>query len=116
MSSKPEESFQGQVLNLAKLCGWKVVHFRPARMLQGGKVVWRTPVQGDKGFPDLVLARNGYRIFAELKIETGNLSDEQQEWLRELGPTDERTLVTVWRPSDWDAIEKILTKQTRRRT
>lgn len=103
-----EDEFQQQVIELARLGGWRVVHFRPARIVRDGKTYWRTPVQGDNGFPDLVLARRGLRIFAELKTDTGTVTADQQDWLDQLGPNDERTLVTVWRPRDWDRIQRTL--------
>jgi hypothetical protein len=96
-----EKEFQKQVIELAKLFGWKVSHQRPAKTARG----WRTAIQGDAGFPDLVLARRGAVIFAELKREAGKTTEEQDGWLGELGPTTEDCLVTVWRPSDWAAIQ-----------
>ncbi|MCI0542945.1 MAG: hypothetical protein L0Z49_00695 [Actinobacteria bacterium] len=58
----------------AMVRGWRVCHFRPATTRDG----WRTAVQGHPGFPDLVLARRGRVVFAELKAA---LSAEQLEWL-----------------------------------
>jgi hypothetical protein len=44
-----EAAFTDAVIELARLGGWRVAHFRPARTASG----WRTPVQGDgAGFPD----------------------------------------------------------------
>ena len=85
-----EAQFTSAVIELAKYRGWKVTHFRPARTTRG----WRTPVEGDKGFPDLVMARNGTVIFAELKIGKATLRKEQQEWAEHL-PT-----LFVWTPAD----------------
>jgi len=56
-------------------------------------------MQGDVGFPDLVLARAGKVIFAELKSETGKLSPTQREWANALGT------LRIWRPRDIDLIE-----------
>jgi hypothetical protein len=53
-----EREFQRQVIDLARLLGWRCAHFRPGRTARG----WRTPVQADgAGFPDLqpVRARDG---------------------------------------------------------
>lgn len=58
------------------------------------------------GFPDLVIVGPGGTIFAELKSTTGKVSAAQQEWhtrLNESGAT-----AYVWRPEDWDDIERIL--------
>ena len=82
------------VLNLAKLYGWRTYHARPAMTAKG----YRTPVQGDgKGFPDLVLAKQGRVIFAELKSAKGTLTDAQQEWRGVL-----YQYAHVWRPTDWN--------------
>lgn len=94
-----EAEFQQRILDLAMMRGWKVCHFRPARTERG----WRTPIQGNKGFPDLVLARRGTVIFAELKAERGNLSTDQEAWGIAIGPR-----FLVWRPSDWPEVQKIL--------
>lgn len=85
-----EDEFLRAVIDLAKLRGWRVAHFRPART-RGG---WRTPVQGHNGFPDLVLARNGVVIFAELKTDGGKLSEDQQTWAHHLGGS-----MYLWRPA-----------------
>lgn len=93
-----ETTFQDAVIDLAKLYGWKLAHFRPGRTNKG----WRTPMQGDTGFPDLVLARDSELVFAELKSDTGKLSPEQGAWrvaLQSAGAEHR-----VWRPKDWDAV------------
>lgn len=103
-----EAQLQDRVVDLAKARGWRVAHFRPARTKDGS---WRTPVQGDKGFPDIVLARDGRVIFAELKSETGRLGEGQAEWLQNLedGPdAHDHVLVRLWRPSDWPEITEVL--------
>jgi hypothetical protein len=99
-----EKDFERQVIQLAKLLGWRVAHFRPA-MNRRGK--WQTPVAADgAGFPDLVLVRDRL-IFIELKREGGKLSKAQVEWqvaLRWAG-CEEYTFY----PSGWKAIEEVLT-------
>jgi hypothetical protein len=46
-----ERDFQAAVLEAARVFGWHVAHFRPARTAHG----WRTPVAADgAGFPDIV--------------------------------------------------------------
>src|SRR6202042_1235579 len=76
-----EAELQHGVIELARLLGYRVAHFRPALTTKG----WRTPVEADgKGFPDLVLARPGRLIFAELKTNTGRATLEQGEWLSAL--------------------------------
>ncbi len=99
-----EVQFQDQIIQLARLLGFKVAHFRAAKTSKG----WRTPVSGDgEGFPDLVLTnpRRGV-IFAELKAEKGKLSENQKKWgeyLEEAGAE-----FYVWRPSQFDEIAEIL--------
>ena len=100
------------VIDLAKHHGWLVAHFRPAQMRSGR---WATLMMGDPGFPDLVLARRGRVIFAELKKEDGAVKPSQRRWLEELGEYGGLgdTLVGVydvfvWRPSDRPTIEKVL--------
>ena len=124
-----ERDFQEQIIQLAKLHGWMVHAERPARTKDG----WRTAIQGDPGFPDLVLAREGVVIYAELKSEKGRLSPAQIEWSVALHEVDQRArdqafavqesrglphpsieVVVrsfIWRPSDWDEIEKVLREE-----
>jgi hypothetical protein len=73
-----EAELLGAVVQAARLCGWWTAHFRPARTARG----WRTPVAADgAGFPDLVLARAGELLFAELKSAGGRVSPAQRVWL-----------------------------------
>ena len=103
-----EAEFQKQVIELAESCGWLVAHFHDSRKQAGDKLV------GDKqaaGFPDLVLAQNGYVIFAELKAEGKYLTRKQKVWREALIFDTPNGFYTwhLWRPSDWDAITDILT-------
>lgn len=105
-----EAEFMGQVIQLARLRGWKVAHFRPARTSKG----WRTPCQADaKGWPDLVLVKAsvsgfpGRIIFAELKRhKKQELTPEQANWLWLLESAGMSTV--VWTPEDWAQIFKAL--------
>lgn len=102
-----ERQFTETVIELAKLHGWKVAHFRTS-MDRG---VWRTAMAGDIGFPDLVLARKGVVIFAELKSERGRLSPHQKAWLDALDPAPVipgYVRAEVWRPSDIEEIKAVL--------
>lgn len=100
-----EKDFQKTVIDLARKCGWRVAHFRPARTKHG----WRTAVSADgAGFFDLVLVRDRI-IFAEIKREKGKTSSEQDAWAaatRKAGGE-----VYLWRPSDWDEIVDTLTRR-----
>jgi hypothetical protein len=111
-----EAQFQAAVIQYARLRGWLVAHFRPARTSKG----WRTPMTGDPGFPDLVMTRRGTRqgeatpldspgrvIFIELKTERGKVSVNQAAWLDALGDCP-GVEVWLWRPRDWPTIEEVL--------
>lgn len=95
-----EAQFQTRVIDTAYLYRWLVWHGRPA-LTQSGR--WATPMQGDRGFPDLVLARAGVVILAELKADKGRLGPGQPGWLAALGAH-----ARLWRPRDWPAIEREL--------
>ena len=103
--SLTEAAFLRQVVDLAHYTGWLVHHCRPA-VLPSGK--WATHIQGDPGFPDLVLAKEGRVIFVELKREKGRVTDAQQAWRWALGAGRYGCSAFVWRPSDWSVIEKVL--------
>lgn len=105
-----EVQLQEMIIARAKALGWHVHHTRPARRIDGS---WSTPIQGDAGFVDLVLARNGRVLLVEVKAEKGRLSKVQAKWLTELGigtslQFDHFHEVYVWRPSDMAAIEETL--------
>ena len=91
-----EADLQRAVIDLAQLHGLLVHHCRPARM-QSGK--WATPLQGAKGFPDLVIAGPAGTLFRELKSTKGQLSAEQVAWLDRLRSSGADA--SVWCPADW---------------
>ena len=96
-----ELDFARAVVDLALSCGWKVKQ----------EPVWRaTSRKHDSavGFPDLVLARKGQLIFAELKAERGRVSKAQEEWMAQLRWAGTGVHVYVWKPSDWDEIVEVL--------
>lgn len=88
-----EAELQAMVIQTARLYGWRCSHARPA-MNRAGK--WSTPVQGDVGVPDLLLARDGVVILAELKGAKGKLTPDQGLWIDALGDHGR-----LWRPTDW---------------
>lgn len=91
-----------RTIDTARYSGWLCAHFRPARTARG----WRTPMQGDAGLPDLILARRGVVIAAELKSERGRLGPGQREWLDALGEHGR-----LWRPDSWPEIQELLTEE-----
>lgn len=88
-----EDELEDNVLQAAQFLGWVAVHHRPARTKDGE---WRTAIKGQKGFPDLCLARDGVVLLRELKRERGKTSPGQVIWLEALGDHG-----GIWRPSDW---------------
>jgi hypothetical protein len=92
-----ESELESSVMDLARVLGWRRAHFRPA-MLPSGK--WATHMSGDVGFPDLVLARRGALIVAELKRSQGRPTPDQLAWLDVLGSVPGVT-AALWRTEDW---------------
>jgi hypothetical protein len=90
-----EADLLGAVMEMAALHGLRVHHCRPALTRSGQ---WRTPIQGDAGFVDLVLVGDGGVLFRELKSTQGVLSDEQRVWLNTLAQAGQNA--GVWRPAD----------------
>lgn len=97
-----ERQLQDAIVQTAQLFGWLVYHMHDSR-----KAAWGT---SSAGFPDLVLARKGHLIFAELKTEKGRTTPSQRMWLKELDDVAEEVGVYLWRPADWSSgdIERIL--------
>ncbi len=62
-----------------RLYHWRIAHFRPAKTEKG----WRTPMTGDVGFPDLVIARWGTTSWPSSSATT---------------PSPHRASVTGWSP------------------
>ena len=88
-----EKEFQTTVIQYAQRLGYLVFHTYDSRRSQ-------------RGFPDLVMVREGRLVVAELKRETGRTKPEQAEWLRLLRSAGVEAY--IWRPSQWDAIESVL--------
>ena len=84
-----EAAWQTWIVNTARARGWLVAHLRDSRG------------QDATGMPDLVLARGGLVILAELKSETGGIRDSQKPWLAASGNH-------VWRPSMRTKVEAML--------
>ncbi len=97
MSAKPaisEKSFQSQVIQLARLRGWRVHHIHDSRKSSGS------------GWPDLSMIRGGRFVAAELKVGGNRPTAEQVEWLADLSECGLETF--LWRPSDFEEIERTL--------
>jgi hypothetical protein len=99
----PEAILQSQVIQLAKMNGFRVHHARPVQQANGR---WLTAIAGDAGFPDLVLAHSERGVlFLELKAENGKLSPGQVMWGNALSKHVEYYLI---RPQDLDKLAKRL--------
>ncbi len=97
MRRATEDEFLKLVTDYAHFQGWLVYHVPDSRRVTSA------------GFPDLVLARKGQIIFAELKTHDGRVSLAQQNWIRELDNEHSNNVsVFVWRPEDFADIEGIL--------
>lgn len=99
-----EAEFQAQVLDLARIFGWRSMHVRRSI---GKQRRWTTATSCD-GWPDLFLwnAKQGRHLAAELKSESGKVRPEQDEVLASLEFAG--VAVYVWRPSDLDEIARVL--------
>ena len=93
-----ERQFTDQVIALFRLNGWRVCHFRPARTAKG----WCTALQGDAGFGDIVAAKKGRKVLAELKVGYNIAGHEQMQWLWAWGKD-----AFLWYPADWDKIQAV---------
>lgn len=109
-----EAQWQATVVELAQRTGWKVAHFSDSRKEVTGTGGARRLV-GDalaKGWPDLVLGRDGHVIFAELKAKNGKTTPEQEAWLFILSTIAEAApdlvTVAVWRPQDMERVKRAL--------
>lgn len=91
-----EAQFQRRIMDAAKWNRWKVVHIRAVEISKGR---WSVPYEGDRGLPDLVMAKDGRIIVPEIKREGGKATKDQVSWLDNLGDHGR-----LWYPSDWDDI------------
>lgn len=100
-----EQDFQQTVVKAARATGWRIHHSRKTRLARrDGTVRYLTAIQGDAGFPDLVLVRGGRAqrvLFRELKAQRGSLDAGQRAWRDVLLAAGADW--ALWRPSDWSA-------------
>jgi len=89
-----EAQFMRQVLDLARIRGWLAYH--PALSK------W-----SERGWPDLALVRPPRLILAELKSDTGKVSEHQERWLAMLGRCA-GVEVFLWRPADLERVAEVL--------
>ena len=96
-----EAEFKNVVISIAKRYGWLIHHDLPAQNARGK---WATHIQGDAGFPDLLMVHpvSGKILAVELKAEKGKLSPLQKRWLMAFDVS--ATFNSVWKPSDMEYI------------
>jgi len=99
--SMTEAEFKNIVISIAKRYGWLIHHDLPAQNSRGK---WATHIQGDAGFPDLLMVHpvSGKILAVELKAEKGKLSPLQKRWLMAFDVS--ATFNSVWKPSDMEYI------------
>lgn len=89
------------IVEMAEWAGWDLIyHTYDSR-------------RSRRGFPDLVMVRNGRMILAEVKSSSGTMSEDQVRWFDGLLQVEHATghivEAHVWFPDDWDRIETTLT-------
>ncbi len=98
-----EDDLLNAVVQMAHVQRWLVYHIRNSK---------RGVTQGDRGFPDLVMARPPRLVIAELKREDEQLTVYQRRWFDAFQPIADakRIELYVWRPSDWrkGTVEEVL--------
>ena len=98
LALQSEKDFQQWVSDHASVKGWLVYHTHDSR-------------RSAKGFPDLVMARKGKVIFAELKRGGKKPTKAQWEWLNTISEGDVPTPYLeayFWTPYNKEDIRRIL--------
>jgi hypothetical protein len=90
-----EKAWQGQVVELARMLGWRHFHAFDSR---------RSP----SGYPDLTLVRDRV-VWVELKSESGKPSAAQRSWLDALEAAGAE--VYLWKPSDLEEVGRVLSRR-----
>lgn len=100
--ARNESQFQECVTSLAELCGWKWIHFRPARVVRGGREKYETPFSGHgKGEFDIQLLRDCL-VKVELKFGKNKPTPEQTTRLADYKRAGVEAY--IWWPDDWEEI------------
>jgi hypothetical protein len=109
-----EDDFKAKIVGCAHDHGWLVFH--PVRGNRDGR--WYTAQQGDRGYPDLTLARGGRIVILELKKYGCYPTPDQYRWLTALSGVewerdyvmapDGSVIIGCVHPKDWHEIEQVL--------
>lgn len=101
-----EREFTKQVIDLARMHGWRVVHFLPGQVRQGKHI---TTYMGDgPGFPDIVAVRDRL-LMAELKIPPNKIEGPQVEWAGALEAAHVEWY--LWTPADLEDIQRVFARR-----
>jgi hypothetical protein len=92
-----ERQWLRQVVDLAKMLGWRPYHTQLSK--------W-----SEAGWPDLALCKPPRLLLVELKSDRGKLTAAQREWLTMLAGCS-GVEVYLWRPSDLDQAVGVLHEQ-----
>jgi hypothetical protein len=98
-----EKEWQAQVVEIARLYGWRVFH--PLRSMGS-----------EPGWADLALLRPPKLLLVELrKTDTGRPTPAQREWLADLELVASTSCgalhVDLWRPADFDRVHRLLKRE-----
>ncbi len=100
---------------MATMLGWRTMHSRPARVLDKSAskgYSWRTPYQGDDGFPDWIAVKitpeGGRCIVAEFKRPGLHPRPEQAAWLDDFAEVEGCEAYLWLTDGDLDEIREIL--------
>jgi hypothetical protein len=98
-AAQSEADYQEQIVQLAEFCGWYVWHDKDSR-------------RNEAGFPDLMIVRGIDLHFLEVKAQRGRVRPAQQAFIYRLQEV-RRCTAGIVRPSDWPAVEAMLTRPAR---
>ncbi len=90
-----ENSFQADVIQLAKANGWLCYHTYCSK-------------RSEPGFPDLTMVKSDRILCVELKTNTEEATAAQREWLAALNRAG--VPACIWKPKDWSLIIRELTQ------
>ena len=113
MIRRPSEAeCQRTIVEAARVGGWLVHAERPAQT--AGRHM--TPIQGNRGFPDLVLVheRRHQVVVVELKRKPNRLEPDQQKWIEALAVSGVDARV-VWVPEQLDDFVRFLVNSDQQR-
>jgi len=113
-----ESTWQSQVFGLLRMFGWRWWHDDATnnrrRCRCGGEWVCSrdrrhpyTQIRNRRGLQDLIIWRGPFMILAELKRQSGKLTDDQRDIAESMADV-RYTRSTVWRPGHSQAVADIL--------